>query len=203
MRKLLIVAASLFACAAPALAQPVIVNPSFEQDDRSDNPGVGYGPITGWTGGSGTNDASQPFHAESGAPIPDGSLVAFQQGIGTLSQSISGFVPGTTYQLTYRENSRGNTVGSPDVEVRLDNLTIVPRHLVAKAPTYATVTSTPFTYTGSGTSTLALENFAPATDGTNDNTVLWDNIQFSVVPEPASLGLLSLGGFALLARRRR
>lgn len=206
MRRLFVIAGLFLACAAaaPAWAAPTIVNPSFESDDRSDNPGVGYGPITGWTGGSGTNDASQPFQAESGSAIPDGVLVAFQQGVGTLSQNVSGFETGKTYQLTYRENSRGNSPGQPDIEVRLDGLTIVPRHFVAKTPVYSTVTSGPFTYTGvTGTGVLALQNFTPATDGTNDNTVLWDNFQIAEVPEPASLGVLALGGLTLLARRRR
>ena len=42
----------------PAAGQ-TIINPSFETDAVPPYPG--YGTITGWTGGSGINDATGPF----------------------------------------------------------------------------------------------------------------------------------------------
>ncbi len=40
-------------------------------------------------------------------------------------------------------------------------------------------------------------------DGVNGGSIFWDDASLRVVPEPASIGLLGLGGLALLFRRRR
>ena len=53
-----------------------------------------------------------------------------------------------------------------------------------------------FTVTSSSTGTI-LANFVPSTDGT-----VFSGVVVSSVPEPASLGLLGLGGLTLLRRRR-
>jgi len=195
---LLVLVASPF----DARAVPVILNPGFEENS---NPNPGYGSINGWSGGSGTNNASQPFHAESGAPIPEGAQVAFQQGLGTLSQDISGFDLNQEYFLSYRENSRGPSSLKPSVEVRLDGVVIIPRHDVEKLSAYAIVTSAPFFYTGGdGTGLLELQNFSPATGPSDDNTALWDAFQITQVPEP-SVALAVISGFGVLGllRRRR
>ena len=70
---------------------PILIqNPSFESNT---NPGVGYGGVSGWTtqGGTGINPASggaAPF-ADNGE-ITDNQQIAFIQGTGSLSQTISG-----------------------------------------------------------------------------------------------------------------
>lgn len=96
--------------------QDFIKNPSFESTDAPG--GVGYGPIAGWTGGSGINNVSQPFAA--GGIIPDRAQVAFQQGAGTISQTVHGLIPGKNYWLQFFYNLR-NCCGTPamDVSVKL------------------------------------------------------------------------------------
>ena len=46
-------------------------------------------------------------------------------------------------------------------------------------------------------------SFLTATTGSNDSQAFFDNIQISVVPEPATASLLALAGASTLARRRR
>src|ERR1051325_5496338 len=95
-----------------AFGFPQINNPGFEE--LGTWPGVGYGPIPGWTGGSGVNPSSDnqsPF-ADNGK-IPEGTHTAFIQGGNeagavTLSQRIDGFKAGKTYYVLYNVNARQN-----------------------------------------------------------------------------------------------
>jgi hypothetical protein len=78
-----------------------IRNPSFESTPVP--AGVGYGPISGWTGGSGLN-ATGPF-SDNGI-IPDRAQVAFSQGSAVLSQQVHGLVPGKNHWLQFYYNVR-------------------------------------------------------------------------------------------------
>ena len=100
---------------AAAHASSYVANPSFELNYNSTFPG--YGPITGWTGGSGVNQATGPFH-NAGTPIPDGARVAFQQGSGSLSQTIAGLTVGKRYWLQFFHDARGCCGGTIDLSTR-------------------------------------------------------------------------------------
>ncbi|MFA5206865.1 MAG: PEP-CTERM sorting domain-containing protein [Lentisphaeria bacterium] len=54
------------------------------------------------------------------------------------------------------------------------------------------------TYNGGGTFNL----FAKEDSGWNDSSITLDSLKIEVIPEPATLALLALGGLALLRRRR-
>lgn len=87
---------------------PFVKNASFE--DGPVNPWPGYGQVNSWNwdtpggGNRGTNDAGGPFIA--GAGIADGARTAFLQGIGSLSQTVVGLIPGQEYSLTLATATR-------------------------------------------------------------------------------------------------
>lgn len=92
-----------------------VVNPSFELNYNAAFPG--YSTINNWTGGSGVNQSTGPFH-NPGTPIPDGVRAAFQQGAGTMSQVISGLTPGKRYWLQFHYDARACCGGTVDLSVR-------------------------------------------------------------------------------------
>ena len=66
----------LLALPAAVSAASFVLNPSFELNYNPTFPG--YSSITNWTGGSGVNQSTGPFH-NPGTPIPDGVRVGFQR----------------------------------------------------------------------------------------------------------------------------
>ncbi len=98
-----------------AVAASFVANPSFELNYNATFPG--YSAITSWTGGSGVNQSTGPFH-NAGTPIPDGTRVGFQQGAGTLSQAITGLTAGKRYWIQFHYDARGCCGGSIDISVR-------------------------------------------------------------------------------------
>ncbi len=152
-----------------------MVNSSFEADTFGTYPGYvsGNGPITGWSslGGHGINSSAGPF-ADNGA-IPHGARVAFMQGDGALSQTVSGFTVGAQYYVVYFENARNG--GIPAIEVQIGGTTIVSAH--ARAPvgggnSYVEVTSDPFIASATD---LAL-SFIKSNPLGGDTTALIDNV---------------------------
>lgn len=95
-----------------------VVNPSFEA--TGPGAGVGYGPILGWTGGSGggINNASQPF-LDNGL-LPDRDQVAFLQGSAVLGQSLTGLTTGQRYAAQVFYNVRNCCGGTMALSVRVD-----------------------------------------------------------------------------------
>lgn len=94
--------ASLFA-AHGAAAAAFVRNPSFESNYEETWPH--YSPIDEWTGGSGVNDATGPFH-NGGTPVPDRDRVGFKQGGGDVTQDIAGLTPNTVYWLQFFYDGR-------------------------------------------------------------------------------------------------
>jgi YD repeat-containing protein len=88
-----------------------LVTDTFESPDQGT--GYVYTPtISGFafTGGSGLagNDSAWGF-----ANAPDGDQVAFVQGNGSFSQSLTGLVPGTQYAVKFKMAARPSTGGTP------------------------------------------------------------------------------------------
>lgn len=165
---------------------PQIANPSFEVDPVPGFPG--YGPITAWavTGG-GINNSGGPFH-DNGA-IPNGAQIAFIQTDGAMSQVVSGFVPGSSYRISYAENSRNCCGGSvPFCEVKIGGQTIVAAHPVPPvggANPYHQVTSDSFVAAGTD---LLLE-FIKSNSGSGDNTLLLDNVAIVLPNTPPTIAI--------------
>jgi len=93
-----------------------VQNPSFESTAAPG--GVGYGPILGWTGGSGLNKVEGPFH-DNGI-IPDRNQIAFLQNSASLSQQIVGLASGQNYWLQFRYNVRACCGGTMGLAVKFD-----------------------------------------------------------------------------------
>ncbi len=115
----------------PSLTPPtgsslVLQNPSFEANT---NGGVGYGSVSQWNGlgGTGINpaaDGNAPF-ADNGV-IPDGRRIAFIQGPGSISQTVSGMVVGQDYWLELHYNARGCCNATPSLSVSLAGQVLIP-----------------------------------------------------------------------------
>lgn len=159
-----------------------VVNPSFEADTFNNFPFYvsDNGPITGWAslGNHGINTSAGPF-ADNGA-IPNGAQVAFMQGDGALSQTVSGFTIGAPYYVVYFENARNG--GVPAIELQVGGVTIVPAH--SRAPVggsspYVQVTSDLFV----ATATDLLVSFIKSNPNGGDTTALIDHV--CILPLPA------------------
>jgi len=133
------------ACAAASLASaaaPQVANPSFEAGRYTTWPGYARGnggKIAGWTfrASAGINpvwrEGQRPDHAFSdNGRVPDGRQVAFIQNVGSLSQTIQGFVKGRRYRVTYWENGRHNNAPqrTPRLKVTLGGELVVSEHAV-------------------------------------------------------------------------
>lgn len=176
-----------------------VVNPGFEADSYYVYPGYmsNNTPITGWANTSpniGVNPISytapannpndRPF-ANNGT-IPEGRQVAFLQGNGTLSQSVSGFTVGSAYVVKYYENARAGQL-APSNSVTVGGTTVMPMHEVPTGG-YRVVISEPFV------ATAETMDLAFVKDG--GDSVLLDQVavlplsamqpQIAINPTPAS-----------------
>ena len=213
IRLIVVVAGVLFLYCPDASAAPILLNGSFETDTFTNGGGGTIGqnfPISNWAHSNDASAGINPFwntrptnpggspHADNGA-IPDGDQVAFLRHSGTLSQAISGFEIGKIYQVSYYENNR-STYAPGGLQVLLDAAVIVADHetpAVGGSNPYRFITSSPFTAT-STTHTLMFES----TSG-DDKSVLIDHVTLTEIPEPTTLGLLTLALPALLKQSRQ
>ncbi len=158
---------------------PQIANPSFEADNFTTFPGYvsGNGPITGWSalGGHGVNPGTFGGPFTDNGTIPDGTKAAFLQEDGALSQVVSGFIVGASYQISYYENARLG--GVPACEVKVNGNTVVAAHNVSPvggSTPYRQVVSDPFTATASSMEIA----FIKSNPQGGDTTLLIDNVSF-------------------------
>ena len=90
---------------APVVAN-YLYNPSGAGWTFSTNgPNSGSGVATRFKGGRGFDSFT-----EKNLPAPDGNQVAFLQTTGSISQVLSGFVPGGRYQLSFAAAQRANAL---------------------------------------------------------------------------------------------
>ncbi len=120
-------------------------------------------------------------------PAPEGDQVGFVQGYGSISQTLSGFIPGGNYTLTIAGAQRAGQFqnAGESWEVRIDGNVIASFNPPANATNYVDYTAG-FTATAS-THTLALKGSNLAT---GDNTFFFDNVRLALVtsPVPPMLG---------------
>lgn len=112
---------------------------------------------------------------------PDGTQAAFVQSHGTVSQSLSGFVPGTVYTITYSAAQRGgdNQHGGESWNVMIDNTVIRTNNPggTSYVDYAATFTATAATH---------ILSFVGTDLATGDNTVFIDRVRISPTIQPQS-----------------
>lgn len=198
----LMMAAAIFA--AVSAQAGFVTNPSFEANYNDVFPH--YGAVDGWTGASGANTSTGPFH-NGGTPIPDGVQVGFKQGSGDVTQELAGLVAGKRYVIQFAYDARGCCGGAIDLitkinGVELDKIANVKP--VAGGDPYR-LRTVPFT-AEADTATLTL-----STVSSGDATILLDavtvvqrdanqlpvfNASFEASGDVADTGLLAPNGLA-------
>ena len=171
--------------------QIVIQNPSFEASGQVPFPGyIQPDPISGWTGAGnyGVNFSGVGPFADNGRN-PDQDNVAFIQGAGSLSQTISNLTAGQPYTLSYAYNARSGN--APRLKATIGATTVQDENVtpVGGGAPY-NVRSGSFT----AADTTALLTFAQTATG--DQTVLLDNVAITpggVVSGPPVRAQLATG----------
>src|SRR6185437_8310613 len=140
-----------------------------------------YAPSGGaWSfvGGGGISAMNSAF---TGVPstAPEGVQVAFIQGNGTVSQSVSGFQPTADYVVTFSAIQRTNccNAGGQDIGVYIDTSLIGSVHPGTAAYTEY---SLPFTTTA-GAHTIKFAGLNPLG---GDHTAFLDNVRITGSPKP-------------------
>ena len=150
----------------------VVANPSFEASGPPVNTGlIAPANLAGWlgTGQYGINAAGGAL-ADNGA-IPDQDNVAFLQGEGSLSQTVSGLATGATYQVSFAYNAKSGT--RPHLQIKVGDAVLSEEDVnpVGGTNPYRTKTVS-FT----ATNTSATITFAQ-TNAIADVTLLLDQVR--------------------------
>jgi autotransporter-associated beta strand protein len=184
---------------ASAMAQAVadfgFEIPGIGSGNYSYNPGGGFWTFSGAAGsGSGIVANGSGF---SNPNAPEGTQAAFLQKYGTITQTLSGFVPGKSYTITYSAAQRS---GSSQNGGESWNVVIDGNVIKANSPGATSFT----TYTAMFTATAATHTLAfVGTDLVGgDNTVFIDNVRFispALQPVAAAVALTSPADKSALA----
>jgi hypothetical protein len=147
---------------------------------------------------SGTNGNGSGIVANgsgfSNPNAPEGVQAAFVQSNGVISQVLSGFVPGTTYEIIYAAAQRPDNgmvnIGGESWSVMIDNTVIQ-----TNSPGGASYTI--YTATFTATAVTHTLSFVGTDLAGGDNTVFLDDVQVTIAPPPVipnfSFELPSLG----------
>lgn len=136
--------------------------------------------------GSGITPNGTLFNS-SNPNAPEGGQAAFLQGSATVSQTISGFVPGARYAVTFSAAQRAGQYqnGGQTWNLNLDNSVIASYSPPAGATSYVDYT-TNFTATSAEHTLSFVGTDLPG----GDNTVFLDNVRITPVPSLAAVQLL-------------
>jgi len=144
----------------------VVQNPSFEasgiQYDVDSSVGLDWPAISGWAKTTNTIagvDDGTGGMADNGT-TPEQVLVAFIDGEGSLSQTLSPLVPNNTYQVQFAYNAKSGTTAT--LEVRVNDVVISTQNVtpVGGAAVYRQGTAS--FQAASDTATLSFVNTSPA-----------------------------------------
>ncbi len=158
-----------------ATSAAAIFNGGFETDPVAG--GAGYRVISGWTGstsGVGTNASGGPF-ANNGT-VPEGTKVGFIQAAGpavtlTSDAGITGLVPGNTYNLTYRVNTRSG-FAEPTMGLVIGGNTVISNKISAVGAVGSTAAYKFISYNFVATSSTM--SLSVASSATLDSALLLD-----------------------------
>lgn len=161
-------------------SSPIIVNNfGFEAPAISDHQYNPSGASWNFTGASPSGSGIAANNSAFSNPnAPQGVQAAFVQEDGSISQSLSGFVPGSLYSVTFSAAQRpgSNQHGGESWNVKLDNTVIGSFNPGSGATIYMDYVAS-FTPTAT-THTLS---FVGTDLAGGDNTVFLDNVRISVV----------------------
>lgn len=167
-----------------ASATPVNANPVTVANFGFEAPTTGnfiYTPIGySWTFDSGSGVTANNSTFTSGIPdAPEGVQVGFLKGLGTLSQTISGLVPGVSYVITFAAANRGGGYPTKQAwDVQIDNVT--------KA-SFANVPTSYANYTASFTATATSHVLKFIGKVNADATVFLDNVRIAYPSQPPGI----------------
>jgi hypothetical protein len=176
--------------------------PNFIPNFGFETPSIGtfqYNPSGGsWTfmaqsGANGSGITANNSLFTTGNPnAPQGIQSAFLQGLGSISQAISGFVPGLKYTVTFAAAQRATFQhGGQTWSLKVDNTVIRNFSTLVTATNYAD-------FTTNFTATAAIHTLAFV--GTDllggDNSVFLDNVRITPAPSltPPQVGWQIAGG---------
>ena len=209
MKPLALSAVLLFSLTTSTFAANLLVNASFEDPITQDGPPfVGF--WEGFNGGPGSSAANSAVMPRSGLQSLGLSILNTDNTFAGAFQDVSGLLSGTEYTF----GGWHATPSSPldlTAEVRIEWRNSVSNTEVSRTPNLTPVPSavySPFSLTaavpaGADTARLvyAIQTF---TGGPSNNGIVYvDDMSFTIVPEPSSIAMLSVGGLASLAFRRR
>jgi hypothetical protein len=151
------------------------------------NPSGGSWTFTAQSGNNGSGiTANNSLFSSGNPPAPQGIQAAFLQSASTISQAISGFVPGVKYSVTFSAAQRATFQhGGQTWSLKLDNTVLGNYSPPASQTSYVDYT-TNFTATAA-THTLT---FAGTDLVGGDNTVFLDNVRIAPAPSltPPQIG---------------
>jgi alpha-L-rhamnosidase len=160
---------------------PVIGSGNYQYD-----PAGGSWTFTGASpDGSGIVGNGSAF---SNPDAPEGVQAAFVQEYGSISQTISGFSPGTTYTITYSAAQRpgGSQNGGESWKVMIDGIAI-------QTNTPGGTSYVDYTTHFTASATAHTLSFVGTDLATGDNTVFLDNVRFSPAIQPMSASVTLTG----------
>jgi hypothetical protein len=166
-----------------AMAQAVagfgFETPSIGSGNYSYNPSGSFWTFSGSSGnGSGIVANGSGF---SNPNAPEGTQAAFLQSYGTINQTLSGFVPGTSYTITYSaaQRSGASQHGGESWNVVIDGNAI-------KTNTPGAASYTTYTATFTASAATHTVSFVGTDLAGGDNTVFIDNVRFSPLLQPVA-----------------
>jgi hypothetical protein len=157
-----------------------LADPGFEQKSVGDGQYLGDPTGSPWSfsGDAGISANNSDFTRGS-PPAPEGTQVAFMQGLngvnGSFSQSVSDWTAGT-YDLTFEAAQRANFGTSQQAFNVLVDGNVVG-HFQPSGTSYQPYTTDPFTISGPGPHTITFQGL----NSTGDNTAFIDQVMVSLV----------------------